>query len=81
MLAINLKFLNYTEHLQHPMKYFSAGEKENLCKDIYPFKSFAVVEKSDMSTALVLCITFFWELNSDNVTNQRDLCLNILVGT
>lgn len=77
---IKLEFLNHTEHLQYPVKSFSAGEK-NLCKHIYHLKSFAVVEKSDMSTALVLCITLFWELNSDNVTNQRDLCLNILVGT
>lgn len=62
------------------MKSFCSGKK-NLCKHIYHFKSFAVVEKSDISTALMLCISFFWELNSNNVTNQRDLCLNILVGT
>lgn len=63
------------------MKSFSAGGKKNLCKLMYCFKIFTVVEKSDMSITLVFWITVFWELNSDNVTNQRDLYLNILVGT
>lgn len=80
-MAIKLAFLNYTEHFQYPVKSFSAGEKKKYVQTYLLFQSFAVVEKSGMSTALVFFITFFWELNSDNVTNQRDLCLNILVHT